>query len=279
MEFDTSSGSPSEVPKVAAARQVKKQIMFEGMKLAYDTCGTGEEALVFVHGWTCCRALWAPQAPLYQNYRSILVDLPGHGESDAPHVDYHLELFTHALAAILEQEQIHLSVIVAHSMGGPVATLFLRKFPDRVAGIVYVDSFLYLPEHYLFWKERKQLARNLEDDSAFAAKVETLFTVNTPISVKELVHRAMLATPKHVRITATTSDIFPPVFAHEQTFEIPAIHIAAPKGFPMHPQWFHHIPKLCLRQIEGVGHFLFLEKPERFNEEVQSFLQKNGLLQ
>lgn len=74
------------------------------MRIVYETHGTGETALVFVHGWTCNRALWLYQAPLYTKYRSILVDLPGHGDSDKPEVEYNLELMARSIYAVVQAE-------------------------------------------------------------------------------------------------------------------------------------------------------------------------------
>jgi pimeloyl-ACP methyl ester carboxylesterase len=279
MGFNTESSGLGEPPTGVQNAETERNIIFEGMKLAYDTYGNGAEALVFVHGWTCSRALWLQQRPLYETRRAILVDLPGHGESEAPHINYNLDLFARALGAILEEEQVSKSVIVAHSMGGPVATLFLRLYPERVSGIVYVDTFLHLPEHYLPREERKLLSQYLQDDANFTVKVECLFADNTTPAVKELVLGTMLATSKHVRTTATTSDALPHALSYDEVFDIPAVHIAAPSCPPMHKHWLHHVPRLRLLQIDGVSHFLFLEEPARFNKEVESFIKKNNLLQ
>src|ERR1700740_1491005 len=57
---------------------------FEGIKVHYESYGSGDEALVFIHGWTCDLTFWRGQEPVYSTHRSLLIDLPGHGESDKP---------------------------------------------------------------------------------------------------------------------------------------------------------------------------------------------------
>jgi pimeloyl-ACP methyl ester carboxylesterase len=37
-------------------------IAYKGIKLAYEDRGAGKPAFVFVHGWTCDRSFFAPQA-------------------------------------------------------------------------------------------------------------------------------------------------------------------------------------------------------------------------
>jgi pimeloyl-ACP methyl ester carboxylesterase len=42
-----------------------------------------------VHGWTCDRSFFAPQAEHFaRRHRVVSVDLRGHGESDKPHGAY-----------------------------------------------------------------------------------------------------------------------------------------------------------------------------------------------
>src|SRR5439155_18221000 len=38
------------------------------------------------------------------------------------------------------------------------------------------------------------------------------------------------------------------------------------------------VPDLDYREFDGVGHFLFMEKPKEFNEALIEFLQKQGLV-
>jgi pimeloyl-ACP methyl ester carboxylesterase len=38
------------------------------------------------------------------------------------------------------------------------------------------------------------------------------------------------------------------------------------------------VPGLDYRQFDGVGHFLFMEKPEEFNAALAEFLKKQGVI-
>lgn len=46
-------------------------IVHKGIKLAYDDRGAGKRAFVFVHGWTCDRSFFAPQAEYFTRRRFI----------------------------------------------------------------------------------------------------------------------------------------------------------------------------------------------------------------
>src|SRR4051812_10526701 len=71
------------------------EVLVNKHRVVYESRGSGEPALVLVHGWTCERSLWAPQINAFSaKYRVIAIDLPGHGESDKPEdVIYDSKLF------------------------------------------------------------------------------------------------------------------------------------------------------------------------------------------
>lgn len=258
-----------------------RSVSFKDIKVLYDSYGTGDHALVFIHGWTCNRALWEPQEPLYTKYRSILIDLPGHGESEAPWgIDYNHEFFARAADAVLQQEKVEHSVLIGHSLGGPLATMMLRLFPEKVSGIVYVDSFWGLPQSYLTIEERRKLGENLHDDEFFFKYIDQLFVdKNDPDGfIRKTVTDVMAGTLTHVRASAVATDSVPHQWRYDDVKNIPAFHIVTPLFFKIDKEWVHHIPQLRVEVWEGHGHFVYMEAPERFNNAVDQFLVDNRLL-
>lgn len=260
----------------------EKSIDYEGIKVVYDSYGHGgNTALVFVHGWSCASVLWSPaQAPLFQNHRSIVIDLPGHGRSDAPRIEYSLELFARAVQAVLQSENVTKAILIGHSMGGPVSTMVLRLFPDLVSGIIYVDSFFNLPENYLTQSQRKELAERHADDEKFRTLLQTIFkTKRTTQAVMDRVLETMMGTAKHVRTNATTTIAQPHTWKYDEVYQIPALLIVTPRHEDIDRHWLHHIPQLKISVWKDNGHFLFMEDPELFNSEVEKFLTEHDFLQ
>ncbi|MCJ1303850.1 hypothetical protein MMC08_006661 [Hypocenomyce scalaris] len=251
---------------------------FDGIKIVYRSYGSGDKALVFIHGWSCSSSLWHLQAPLLQKYRSLLIDLPGHGESEAPHIEYSQELFARAVEAILGQEGVTRAVMVAHSMGGPVSTMLLRLFPDRVSAIIYVDSFLHIPENYLTGAQRGELALRHQDDEKFEAMLDLFWTTQTTSATRSLVTKTMMATARHVRVNAVTTNALPHAIRWDEVFQIPALLLATPTLADIDLHWLRHVPQLKVQVWGENGHFLFMEDPVRFNEEVENFLAEHALL-
>ncbi len=94
-------------------------IVHKGVKLVYDDQGAGKPAFVFIHGWTCDRSFFAPQAEHFaRHHRVISLDLRGHGESDKPQGAYPISAYVDDIAHVIGELKLGKVVAVGHSMGG-----------------------------------------------------------------------------------------------------------------------------------------------------------------
>jgi pimeloyl-ACP methyl ester carboxylesterase len=98
--------------------------------------------MLLLHGFSNEAHIWDDFVPtVAPYYRVLALDLRGHGDSDwhpkgAYDYDDHVADLEHVLAHL----GIERVVLVAHSLGGRIAMLFAGRHPDRVAGLVIVDS-------------------------------------------------------------------------------------------------------------------------------------------
>ena len=112
------------------------------LELAYsDPRGHGTP-LLFVHGFSHNRSVWEKFASaLPKQFRPIAVDLRGHGDSPwAPDAAYDLADYSNDFPDLLDSLGIERVTIVGHSLGGNVSTLFAAAQPNRVEGLVLVDT-------------------------------------------------------------------------------------------------------------------------------------------
>jgi pimeloyl-ACP methyl ester carboxylesterase len=269
----------------AAGDDVSRTARFDGLHVHYESYGAGRVALVFIHGWACDLTFWHRQEALYTqpDRCALLIDLPGHGSSNKPHRPYPVEFFARAIEAVMRDAQIERAVLIGHSLGGPIAYAFLREFPEKAAALVLVDAFIL--RHMAGPADRAaaaahfaKVARSLQGAAGernFAERVESCFGKQTPDDLRAEIRAKMAATPKHVRIAALSSisSLSPP--PDDETFDLPAIAIqAAEPGTQARFELMRSIfPRLQLSSWEGAGHFLMLEDPQRFNSEVEQFLE------
>ena len=259
----------------------------DGSRVHYENYGKGREAVVFIHGWTCDLTFWRGQAPVYERRRALLVDLPGHGQSEKPDVAYTQERFARAIEAVMRDAGVERAVLVGHSMGGPVSLTFLRLFPAKTKALVMVDAFLRQAP-----KDEADRARQKAQMEPFlralrepnyretAQKmIETMFTEKTAPAVREEIRSKMGAAPQHVMASAIEG-----MFALEgprpgETYGLPvmAIMAATPSRAGYEARLRAVFPNLRkYEEWEGSGHFLMMESPDRFNHALEEFLAGLG---
>jgi len=268
----------------AAAAEIPRIARLNDLHIHYENYGAGPEALVFIHGWTCDLTFWRGQEPLYNNpdRRALLIDLPGHGLSDKPHRAYPIEFFARAIEAVMRDAGVERATLIGHSLGGPIAYAFLRLFPEKAKALVLVDAFVSRhmagpPDRAATAAYFAKIARSFQGpagEKAFAQRVESCFTEQTPAALRAEIRAKMYATPKYVRIAALSSisSLHPP--PADEIFDLPAIAIQAAE---LHTQERFELmrtifTRMQLDRWEGAGHFLMLEDPARFNREVEQFL-------
>lgn len=110
-------------------------------KIVYAEGGTGD-TIILIHGFGGNKDNWPRFAKyLTPNYRVIIPDLPGFGDSSKPrNAKYNILSQVerlHSLAKELKLTKFH---IVGNSMGGSIAGAYAATYPDRVKTLALFDS-------------------------------------------------------------------------------------------------------------------------------------------
>ena len=252
---------------------------FNGMRVHYESYGSGPEALVFIHGWTCDLTFWREQEPVYTAHRSLLIDLPGHGKSDKPHIAYSTALFARAIAAVMKDAGVERAVLVGHSLGGNISYSFVRLYPEKTEAVVIVDAVVSKTPAKITHEavvQNQKRAKSLvgpEGEKSFAKQVNAMFSDRSTPEMQADIRKKMLATPEYVRASAVTSpSIFPPT-APLDGFDIPALAVVSIYTAERAAQMRPIFPQLEVEKWDGYGHFLMMEDPERFNQTLEEFLE------
>lgn len=246
---------------------------FGDLKVHYRTVGEGDDALVFVHGWTCDSNSWRGQLSAFPDRRVIALDLPGHGKSDKPKVDYTMAFFARAIDAVLRDAKVDRAVLVGHSMGAPVVREFYRLFPGKTAALVIVDGAL----RPMFSAEQsKRLQEQLRADYVGMTRrmVDGMVTPVRDETLRDNIRAAMLSTPEHVGLSAMQA-ITDQANYGPDPIKVPMLAVLAksPMWAPDTEQFLRSLaPDLQFRMMEGVSHFLMLEKPDELNALLRDFL-------
>lgn len=126
---------------------------FDTMSLQGLVCGNDQQkdnVVLCLHGWLDNAASFLPLLPYFQQNmpekQFIALDWAGHGNSSHKSLDahYHFIDWVYDLLQLFEHKQWQNVDIVAHSMGGMVASAFAAAFPERVRSLTLIDSIGFI---------------------------------------------------------------------------------------------------------------------------------------
>jgi pimeloyl-ACP methyl ester carboxylesterase len=250
------------------------------LKVHYKSLGEGKTAVVFIHGWCCDHTVWADQAAaLDGKVRMVFVDLPGYGKSDKPKIDYTMDLFAKGVDAVVQDAGVEKVVLVGHSMGTPVARQFYRLFPDKTKAIVAVDGSLRaIPKDIA-----DTLRTVIKEDSVkeTATKfLDNMFTPDSPPAARKHIEELIAKTDPKVAVSSMRGMLDEKVWKDDQIkVPVQALMAKSPNWDDAYKAFVKKLaPDLDYREFEGVGHFLFMEKPKEVNETLAEFLKKQGVV-
>jgi pimeloyl-ACP methyl ester carboxylesterase len=246
------------------------------MRIAYETRGAGDIAVVLVHGWSCDRSYFRHQLEsLSDKYQVVAVDLAGHGDSELGRQNSTIASFGADVAAVVKKLRLKRTVLVGHSMGGDVVVAAARLLKGRVIGLVWADDYKDL-----------EPPRSDADIEAFVAQfrkdfpgktdkvVRSLFRADADPALVNMVAKDMSSAPPLVGTTSIESSF---KYAREipgalSELKLPVIAINADNGATDEASLARHGVKSVV--MKGTGHFLMLEDPKRFDTLLVSAIEE-----
>jgi pimeloyl-ACP methyl ester carboxylesterase len=254
-------------------------------RIHYITAGKGNRTIVFVHGWACNLGFWREQvAALADKARLILIDLPGHGQSDKPQTAYTMDFFADAVLAVLRDANVDKAIFIGHSMGGAVIARVHHHAPEKVAALVSADGLLCrlsgTPEEGRALVAPFATSQYREHAQGF---ISSLFPVPGTEALRDRVMSEMLATPQHVMLggmLAMLSPDQPDWILQKVNAPVLVINARTPWWNDAYENYVHSLsPQSDYRMMDGVGHFLMLEQPAAFNATLTEKLRKFDLIE
>jgi pimeloyl-ACP methyl ester carboxylesterase len=114
-----------------------------GVRLNYELHGESGPPLVLVHGYTGDITDWRHQLPAFSpSYRTLIIDLRGHGKSEAPtdRAAYTIDQFADDVEALVDEIGFPQYHLLGHSMGGAIVQEIALRSPDRLLSLTLHDT-------------------------------------------------------------------------------------------------------------------------------------------
>lgn len=243
-------------------------------RLRVSDGGAGGTPVVFLHGLGSDLEVWRAQLDhLRPGRRAVAYDQRGHGESDkARDGVYTVEALVEDLEAVRSALGISRMILVGHSMSGVVLTTYAGRYPDRVAGLFYLDA---TGDAHAFPRAQVEALVARETAPSFgAAERHAVF--------EEMLQQARPGTRE--RVLASLDRLDPPAFGllRKAIFELvdgPARYapyrgpaVALEGGDQVFPGAASIVLGLRRVAVHDVCHWFQLDDPAAVNRELDEFL-------
>lgn len=260
----------------------------DGLRYHVIEAGAGEP-LVLLHGFTGSVHGWdGIMAQLSRHYRMIVIDLPGHGNTDSP---AGVERYTMAqVAADLMVIATHIGIADAHwlgySMGGRLALYITLKYPERIRSAILVSASPGLadPAELLARRRADEVLAQRIEAQGVAAFVDDW--ERQPVLAHRQLSEAARLSLRRQRLQNNAqglanslrgmgTGVQPSLWGRLREIDRPVLLLAGEhdeKFVAINRQMAEAIPQAKLQLIPEAGHMLHLEQPAAFGATVLDFL-------
>ncbi len=250
--------------------------------LASREVGSGQP-LVLLHAFPLSSAMWLAQREgLSATCRVVTPDLRGFGGSPLGDDEPSLDASADDVAALLDRLGLDRVVLGGMSMGGYVAMAFLRRYADRVSGLVLADTKAS-EDPPAVREARERIARQVQEDGSTVLADEVLptllgatTTASRPLvsgRVRGLVQAAPPAAvawaERAMAARLASYDVLAQV-------DVPALVLVGAED-ALSPvsdaqAMVDALPQGRLAVLPDAGHLSAVETPETFNDALAAFL-------
>ncbi|HEC24062.1 MAG TPA: alpha/beta hydrolase, partial [Chloroflexi bacterium] len=268
---------PQTVESLRAFRETypPRQIEVDGVTWEYVALGQGEEAILFLHGMSGAYDIWwQVMEALQDRYRVISVTYPA--------VDT-LEGLSRGVLAILDEEGVDRVTVVGSSLGGYLAQYLVATHPERIERAVFANTFPpndliiertrtigkllpFLPEWLVMRTLRSSILNDVYPAASGNAELVRAYLL-------EQAYGAMSKAQFVARYRCVVEPFTPP---DVEALGIPVLIIEASNDplveEALRDQLRETYPTATVYQLEGVGHFPYLNEPEKYLRGLEDFL-------
>ena len=247
----------------------------DGIPISFEVYGIGEPTLVFVHGWSCDARYWRAQVPHFsKSHRVVTIDLAGHGHSGTKRLQYSMLAFGEDVQAVTEATGSNRVILLGHSMGGSVIAEAARLMPDRVIGLIGVDTLGNI-EYPMTHEELTKMLAPLEKDFLNGTRefVEQLILPSMNPQLREWILSDMSAAPSAGALSASRSMMAQYISGeaakifHEIRAPVVSVNCDIwPVDYEANRRHMSFFEAIILK---GADHFLMLDRPKEFNQALE----------
>ena len=252
------------------------------LKIHFEDLGSGPP-VVLGHSFLCSGEMWSPQVPkLAERHRVINIDERGHGHSGKLSEPFDLYDMVDDVLAVLDHLGIKNAVWAGLSIGGMVAMRAAITVPNRVSGLILVDTHAGAETPYKKLKYRAMAigVKTIGTRPFLPAISKLMFGITTrrrdPELVKVWEERFASVDVPSMLLGLRALVRRDSVVDRLRSIEIPSLVIVGDEDVSLpvtcSKEIADSLPNSSLVVIPESGHLSSLEQPEAVTKAMQRFL-------
>jgi pimeloyl-ACP methyl ester carboxylesterase len=247
------------------------RLVRDGVGLHYEVHGEGP-VILLSHGYSATSEMWRGQVEaLSKHHRLVTWDMRGHGRSDYPEdpAAYSEPATVADMAAILDAVGAETAIVGGLSLGGYMSLAFNRVHPERVRGLLIIDTG---PGYRNDEARAGWNATAIRTAERYEAEGLGRLAAGSP-EMRMSKHRNAEGLAKAARGMLTQRD--PAVLNSLTTIQVPALVLVGADDTPFlaaSDYMAAKIPGAVKAVIPKAGHAANIDQPEAFNRAVLDFL-------
>ncbi len=277
---------------ISPAPYTDHTIDIAGLKLHYQDYGSaGKPPMLCIHGGAA-NGHWFDfvAAGFTDDYHVRSIDLRGHGDSawdTATEPDYSYERFAEDIHEFAEALDLCDFILVGHSMGGMVSTVYAGAHHDRAKAFIMCDTTIGMTVERIagFHAVGNREGRHYASQEEFIAnyKVRPGGTMAAPEVIKHVAHwsgrqyddgRWRHKVDRRVYATRTIVDSY----GCWSKIKIPSLLMKADRSGRITPEAIAEVksrsPQVSVDEVVNSEHHITLDNPSGFIESARKFLNK-----
>lgn len=252
----------------------------DGTPISYEIYGDGEPALLFVHGWSCDARYWRAQVPHFsKKHRVVALDLAGHGHSGMSRAKYTMGAFGEDVRAVAEAAGNGSVILIGHSMGGSVIAEAARLMPNRVIGLIGIDTLENI-EYPMTRLELEKMISPLEKNFRTESRrfIGEMISPGNDPQLRDWILADISAAPPAVSLSAMNEMMTQYVTTEAarvfENIRIPVITVNGdlwPIDYEANRRHMFSYDAIVLKKAD---HFLMMNRPEEFNRALEKAIHR-----
>jgi 3-oxoadipate enol-lactonase len=248
-----------------------------------DEGPTNSPTIIFIHGFPLNKWMWENQIEiLRENYRVIVYDIRGHGNTDAGNDNYSIELFVNDLLSLMDALKIKKAILCGFSMGGYIALNAIENYPERFDALLLCDTNCAadLPEAK---EKRMKTIELIKEKGLDQYAEESLKKLFAPISFSK--HIKEIAIVREMIMKTSRQSLYKTLHALAERTEtctnvhkvkVPVLIMVGKEDEITPPDvalvMHEKIKGSIIHIIDHAGHLSNMENPKEFNNQISGFL-------